>query len=95
MLADETYYVWDPEWSHPSFIKIPTDISTETITTVSINRDYVRITPLTIDATPINYNSVFTDRAGNNSLISSFINQDNLNGTKTLHNKIFKLHHIS
>ena len=48
----------------------------------SIN-DYVRITPLTIDATPLNYNAMFTDRTGNNSLIFTFINtQENLNGTK-------------
>ena len=73
ILADETYYVWDPGWSHPSFINIPTDISSQIITTVSINRDFVRITPLNIDATPINYNSLFTDREGNNSLNSTFI----------------------
>ena len=65
-------------------INIPTDISSRAITTVSINRNFVRITPLTIDATPINYNSIFTDREGNNSLISSFINQENLNGTRNL-----------
>ena len=60
-MADETDYLWDPEWSHSLFIIIPTDISSQTITTVSINRDYVRINPLTIDATPLNYNYLFTD----------------------------------
>ena len=40
--------------------------------------------PLTIDATPLNYNSFFPERAGNNSLNSSFIDQDNLNGTRNL-----------
>ena len=79
-----TDYVWDPEWSHPLFIIIPTDISSQAITTVSINRDYVRITPLTIDATPLNYISLFTNRTGNNSLSSVFINQKNLNGTRSL-----------
>ena len=83
-MADETYYVWDPEWFHPSFINTPTDISSEVITTISINRDYVRITPLTFDATPINYISKFTDREGNNSLNSISINQKNLNGTRNL-----------
>ena len=63
ILADETYYVWYPDCSHPLFKDIPTDISSEAITTVSISRDSVRITPLTIDATLTNYNSVFTDRA--------------------------------
>ena len=48
------------------------------------NRDYVRITPLTIDATPLNYNSLFTDRTENNSLNSIFINQELLNRTINL-----------
>ena len=38
-LADETYYVCDPEWCHPSFIFIPTDISGQVITTISIKLD--------------------------------------------------------
>ena len=83
-MADETYYVWDSEWSHPSFISLPTDTSTQAITTISINKDYVRITPLTIDATPINYNSIFNDREGNNSSNSTFVNQENLNETRNL-----------
>ena len=84
ILADEAFHVWDPEWSHPSFIKIPTDISSQAITTVSINRDYDRITPITSDATPLSYNSKFTDRAGNNSLSSTFNKQESLNGTRNL-----------
>ena len=48
------------------------------------SKDYVRITPLTIDATPLNYNSIFTDRTGINSLISTFVKQENLNGTRKL-----------
>ena len=82
-MADETDFVWDPDWSHPLFINISTDISSQTIRTISINKDYVRKTPLTIDATPLNYNALFTDRTGNNSLNSTFINtQENLNGTR-------------
>ena len=84
ILADKTYYAWDPKWSHPSFIIIPTDISSQAITTISINRDYDRITPLTIDATPKNYNSIFTDREENNSFSSTIINQENSNGTRNL-----------
>ena len=83
-MADKTYNVWDPEWSHPSFIIIPTDISSQAINTVSINRDNDWKIPPTIDATPINYNSIFTERKGNNSLNSTFINQENLNGTRNL-----------
>ena len=84
ILADETYYVWDPEWSHPSFFNIRTDISSQAITTVSINRAHVRITKLTIYVTHLNHNSIFTDRAGINSLNSVFISQDSLNGTRNL-----------
>ena len=43
-----------------------------------------KVYPLTIDATPLNYNSFFPERAGNNSLNSCFIDQDNLNGTRNL-----------
>ena len=39
---------------------------------------------LTVDATPSNYNSIFPERTGNNSLNSTFINNDNLNGTRNL-----------
>ena len=65
------------------------------MTTISINKDYVRITPLTIDAIPINYNSIFTDREGNNSLISTPINQKNCNGTSDLTQQDIQTHHIS
>ena len=64
------------------FFNIPNDISRQAVTTICINRSYVRMTPLTIDATPLNTNAFFTDRTGNNSLNSIFINtQENLNGT--------------
>ena len=74
ILADKTFYICEPEWPHPPFIIIPTDISSQAITTISINRYYVRITPLTIDATPLNYNSTLTDREGNYRLNSTFTN---------------------
>ena len=94
-MANEIDYVWEPEWSHPLINNIPTDKLSQANTTVSIIRDYIRITPLTIDATPLNYNSLFTDRTRKNSLYSAFINkQQNLNGKKTLLNKIFKLRHM-
>ena len=84
VLAEQSDYVWDPEWSHESFINIPTDISSQAISIISIHKDYVRIYPLAIDATPLNYNSLFPERTGNNSLNSTFINHDNLNGTRNL-----------
>ena len=84
ILAEQTDYVWDPEWSHESFIDIPTDISSQAISTISIHKDYVNVYPLTIGATPSNYYSFFPERAGNNSLSSTFIDQDNLNGTRNL-----------
>ena len=54
------------------------------MSTISINKNYVRVYPLTIDATPFNYNSFFPERTGNNSSNSAIINKDNLNGTRTL-----------
>ena len=77
-------YVWDPEWSHELFVKTPTRISSQTMSTISIHKDYVGGYPLTIDATPLNYNSFFPERKRKNSLNSFFINQDNLVGTRNL-----------
>ena len=59
VLAEQSDYVWEPEWSHESFINIPTDLSSQAISTISINKDYVTVYPLTVDATPLNYNSFF------------------------------------
>ena len=67
LLSAKTDYVWDPDWSHLSFINIKTGISSVAITTISVNREYVKLTPLTNDATTINYNTIFNDRKGNNS----------------------------
>ena len=84
VLAEQSDYVWDLEWSHESFINIPTDISSQEISTISISKDYVRVYPLTVDATPLNNNSFFPERTGNNSFNSTFINNDNLNGSRNL-----------
>ena len=52
-------------------------------TAISTSKDYVRKTPLNNDATPLNYNALFTDKTGNNSLNSTFVNtQEISNGTK-------------
>ena len=59
VIAEQSDYVWDPEWSHPAFINIPQDISSRAISTVSFHRDYVKVIPLKIDATPLIYNSFY------------------------------------
>ena len=82
VLAEQSDYVWDPEWSHPLFLNIPTDISSQAISTISIHKDYVKVYPLTTDATPLIYNSFLPDRMGNNSLNSTLIQQENLNRTR-------------
>ena len=64
------------------FINIPTDISSQAFSTIVIDKDYVRVYPLTVDATPLNYNSFLPERTGNNKLNSTFVNNDNLNGTR-------------
>ena len=67
-----------------SIISIPTDISSQAISTISINKDYVRVYPLTVGATSWNYMSFFPERTGNISLNSTFKNKNNLNGTRNL-----------
>ena len=94
VIAEQSDYVWDPEWSHPVFLNIPADISSQAISTISFHKDYVRITPLTIDATPLNYN-IFLSDTRNNSLNSTVIHNENLNGTRNFTSKIFKHHHTS
>ena len=59
VLAEQSDYVWDPKWSHPLFFNIPTDISRQAISTISIDKEYIKVYPLTTDATPLNYYSFF------------------------------------
>ena len=82
-ITEQSDYVWDPEWSHYAFINIPQSIASQEISTISYTRDYVRVVPLTIDATPLNYNTFLPDTR-NNSLNSTVIHNENLNGTRNL-----------
>ena len=82
-LSEQSDYVWDPEWSHSTFINIPQFISSQAISTISYHRDYIKVIPLTIDATPLNYNTFLPDTQ-NNSLNSTVIHNENLNGTRNL-----------
>ena len=83
VIAEQSDYVCDPEWSHPAFLNIPADISSQAISTISFHKDYVKVIPLTIDATPLNYNTFLPDTR-NNSLNSTVIHNENLNGTRNL-----------
>ena len=82
-ITEQSDYVWDPEWSHSTFINTPQSISSQAISTISYHRDYVKVVPLTIDATPLNYNKFLPDTR-NNSLNSTVIHNENLNGTRNL-----------
>ena len=82
-LTEQSDYNWDPEWSHPTFINIPQSISSQAISTITYHRDYVKKVRLTIDATPLNYNTFLPDTR-NNSLNSTVIHNENLNGTRNL-----------
>ena len=73
ILADQTVYVWDPEWSHMLLFNNPNDNSSATIATISVQGDYSRVIPLTNDTTPLNYNAIFKERTSNNSSNSTFI----------------------
>ena len=60
-ITEQSDYVWDPEWSHHAFINKPQSISSQAISTISYTRDYVRVVPLIIYATPLNYNTFLPD----------------------------------
>ena len=60
--ADQTDHVWDPEWSRLLFANKLNDISSAAIAIISLHKDYLRVTPLTVDATPLNYNTIFNDK---------------------------------
>ena len=84
VLAEQSDYFWDPEWSHPAFLNnFPVDISSQAISTKSFHKDYIKVIPLTIETTPLNYNTILPD-AQNNSLNSTVIHHENLNGTRNL-----------
>ena len=42
VLAEKSDYVCDPDWSHPLFFDIATDISSQAISTISINKIILR-----------------------------------------------------
>ena len=84
VIAEQSDYIWDPDWSHPLFLNIPIDISSQAISTITIHKDYLKVIPLTTDATPVNFNSFLPDRRQNNSLNSTLVQQENLNGTRNL-----------
>ena len=65
-------------------MNIPIEISSQAVNTISIHKDYVKVTPVTIDATPLNYNSFSPDRRNNNTLNSTIMQQENLNGIRNL-----------
>ena len=65
VLSEQSDYVWDSDWSHPAFLNIPQNISSQAISTISFHRDYVKVIPLTIDATPLNYNTFLPDTRNN------------------------------
>ena len=83
VLSEQSDYVWDPDWSHPAFLNISQDISSQAISTIPFHRDYVKVIPLTIDALPLNYNTILPDTR-NNSLNSTVIHNENLTGTRNL-----------
>ena len=90
-LIGTPFIVIPTDISSAAFIIIPTDTLSAATTTVSVNKDQVKTTPLTIEATSLNYNAMFTDRTGNNSLNSIFVNtQEILNVLKNLTQQDFQ-----
>ena len=57
----------------------------KSISTISLHKDYVKVYPLTKDATPfLIYNSFLANRQQNNSLNSTLVQQEKLNETRNL-----------
>ena len=83
VIAEQSYYVWNPEWSHPAFLHFPVDISSQAINSISFHPDYIKIIPLTNDATPLNYTTFLHDTQ-KNSLNSTVIHHENLKRTRKL-----------
>ena len=52
ILTDETDFSWDLERYH-NFFNIPNVISSAAIETISVDKDYVRVTPVTTYTTPL------------------------------------------
>ena len=74
----------DPKWSQIMFFNIPNYISSAAVGTVSVHKDYVRVTSLTTDTTSLNYNTKFHDRTSNNSSNSLLNEQETFNGNRNL-----------
>ena len=73
VIAEQSDYIWDPDWSHPLILNIPIDILSQAVSTIAIHKDYVKVIPLTTDAIPLNYNSFLPDRRQNISLNSTLV----------------------
>ena len=63
ILVDQIEYVRDREKSHLLFVNIPNDFSIAAIATVSVQKHYFRLNTLTLDATPLNYTTIFIGKA--------------------------------
>ena len=81
VITEQPDCVWEPDWSHTLFLNFQVDIASQAISTISVHEDYVKVFPLTTDATPLNYNS-FLPGTQNNSLNSTVIQQEKLNRSR-------------
>ena len=70
-MADKTDYLWDPEWSHILFFIVPKIVSSTSVATVSLDKDYLKLTPLITNTTHLKFDTLFNDRTSNNSFNST------------------------
>ena len=60
-------------------------MSSAAIATTSIHKDYLGVTPVKTDTTPLLFNAIFNDKTSNNNIISTLKNtQGTLNETERL-----------
>ena len=76
------------------FFHIPNDISNAAITTNSIYRDYLRLTPLTTDTTLSNYSTIFKESFFHQFSKFNTKSKKSLIGTTNLTRQMFKHNHI-
>ena len=73
MLLKETNFVWDPEWYRNLIFKMPNDVSSAIIATISVHQGLFKSNSTNNRSILLKYNTIFNDRLIENSLNSPFI----------------------
>ena len=73
------------------FFNIPICFSSAAVATISVHKNFLKVTPLKYDTTSLSYNTMFKDETFKDSLNSKIINtQEKLNGNMNLAQQSFQ-----